>query len=116
MNESSHIRVEPPAAPWKTHAQWMETANGRFLHFVAPLTEDEDEHGRACSAPGVPRISLCGIRMRCFIPGLGMRMGGARCERCCNKMNLPWGYGTPANEVARWRKFFEQENECLSPT
>ena len=44
--------------------------------------------------------TLCGRKAHItLIPGLGHRMGGKRCNTCCDRLGYPRGTGSPKNDA-----------------
>lgn len=69
-----------------------------LLHAVraAELTDLELQ---AALDEGVPviRSTVCGRTLPLTMPGVLSRLSMSRCRRCCKKLTVPPGNGTPAN-------------------
>lgn len=93
-----------------THWRWLYAPpNYRVLHRLAAMTWNSDDDpeadyaGRCCTG-----VAVCGYatkgdggRIRSgmfFMPGIFSRMGLPRCAKCCAKVGLPKGDGTPWND------------------
>lgn len=80
------------AAPVElSHREWLYTATGERLHYIATPPDENAE----------PGIAACGRSARWYIPGLLSRLGMPRCIPCCKRIGIAPGNGTPANERAR---------------
>ena len=72
---------------------WLLTAFGRTLHGLTvgdPITD----HWWFESVQ-----FACGLDRRYgYVPGMFTRMGAKRCFKCCDKLGLPHGTGSPRND------------------
>ncbi len=82
-------------------AWWLCTGTWRRLHAIpggavtpTALRAAIDE------AEPLPARAACGLRSGWHLPGMGSRLGLARCGRCCAALGVAAGNGTPANEGA----------------
>jgi hypothetical protein len=71
---------------------WFETNKGSVLH-QADVRWDEDS-----GAVGGEGRSACGLHAEFWIPGIFSRMAVPRCKRCCLKIGMPQGIGSPKND------------------
>jgi hypothetical protein len=84
-------------AQWRW--RWLVTREGELLHRVAAY-ERLDRRG-----PMIARgaRTVCGVRGDLAMPGLGSRLGGSRCRRCCRGVSIAHGWGAPYNAGMRDR-------------
>ncbi|HEY9474937.1 MAG TPA: hypothetical protein VIS06_13925 [Mycobacteriales bacterium] len=78
---------------------WLATS--RRLHAVTEdaLTREALDDVLDDNAP-VVRTTVCGRALALRVGSLGDRLGARRCVDCCVGLDVPGGYGTPANEAA----------------
>jgi hypothetical protein len=83
---------------------WLTTvASWSHLHAIpraAVDPADEDTVEALCGGPWPVLTAVCGCTAEWTMPGMFSRMGMARCARCCRKLGIAEGDGTPANETA----------------
>ena len=74
---------------------WVDTPTGERLHHLASLDDPEltDSEWQ-----GTGRTT-CGLRSTFRIPGLMSRMGVDRCARCCDRLGIARGVGSPKNDA-----------------
>lgn len=108
----AHVRAHPMEERVNVqHWRWLYAHPGyRVLHRIAVMTANsDDERGRwdfasrACTG-----VAVCGYEPKgdgkrlprglFFMPGIFSRMGLPRCAKCCRKLGLPPGNGTPWND------------------
>ena len=87
---------------------WAQTATGLLLHhvksLVSPIRFDDEGLGRG--------TTTCGVRTTLNVPGLFSRMGELRCKKCCRKLGIPDGFGSPKNDI-KLRPFLNERLERL---
>lgn len=76
---------------------WIATPTGSYLHHLAEL-DDPLQAGEDWGGPG--RLSCGAHSVWVTIPGLFSRMGGRRCPRCCKRLGILEGTGSPKNDDA----------------
>ena len=77
---------------------WVQSPSGVILHHLAEL--DAVDAGEWCATGR----SACGVRTTWRIPGFLSRLGAERCRRCCDRLGIARGIGSPSNDPAlrRW--------------
>lgn len=75
-------------------ADWVQSPSGVILHHLAEV-ESVDE-GEWCATGR----SACGVRTTWRIPGMLSRMGAVRCRRCCDRLGIAHGVGSPKNDAS----------------
>ena len=83
---------------------WLTTvASWSHLHAIsrAALDPGDEDAMVALSDPGLVLTAVCGITAEWTMPGFFSRGGMPRCARCCRKLGIAAGEGSPANEAAR---------------
>lgn len=73
-------------------ARWMHTSRGDRLHRIASVTRAGSDHIR------IDGTSACGHAAAFLMPGFDSRMTMPRCQACCRRVGVPYGYGNPHNE------------------
>jgi len=107
-----HMRVAHPLADRVNERQWRwlyAPPAYRVLHRLAAMTWNMDDEGlegwygaRCCvgaAACGyVPKAAERTPAGWFAMPGIFSRLGLPRCAKCCAKVGIPRGYGTPWND------------------
>jgi len=75
-------------------ADWVQSPSGVILHHLAEV--EAVNEGEWCATGR----SACGVRTTWRIPGMLSRMGAERCRRCCDKLGIARGIGSPKNDKA----------------
>ena len=83
-----------------THWGWWYTSKGGVLHFIHQA-EDLKWYAKMRDLGGFKLKASCGLLAHFTPAGMFSRMGRKRCDRCCVKMGIPKGKGTPRNEQAK---------------
>lgn len=75
---------------------WIYTVNvGRRLHHPAQI---DDLAAWWNEAPRGMATATCGLRTEFGLPGVLSRLGMSRCARCCDRLGIPRGVGSPKND------------------
>lgn len=92
--------------PATTHWEWWTPAAGdarSLLHYVAGAA-DPAWYRRVVDTEGAALVAAaCGLHTRFTAAGILSRMGRPRCARCCARLGVPRGDGTPRNETSLGR-------------
>lgn len=82
---------------------WLTTAAGWNRLHAVPETEltVEEMHAGRDEGEGDHLRTACGRSLHLLYPGVLSRLGLTRCWRCCRKLGIPKGNGTPCNEASR---------------
>lgn len=81
--------------------RWLTSPNYGVLHRVIEQTWNSDDHEDDEDMWAVRNCvgrTACGREGRWIIPGIFSRMGAPRCKRCCARVGVPPGDGTPWND------------------
>ncbi|QVQ51315.1 hypothetical protein J4H86_21235 [Spiractinospora alimapuensis] len=100
--------------PRNHHYWWLVTGSWRRLHAVPRAVADPDDDAQVdllCEHPGPTHRATCGLRAPWRMPGYASRTRQPRCGRCCDRIGIPRGDGTPANEKARQERLAEKPRE-----
>ena len=82
-------------------SSWVYVGSyGGRLHHAVELEDPEGWERRGF----VVGLTTCGLAGKLDIPGLLSRMGVDRCIRCCDKLGIKRGTGSPKNdpELREW--------------
>lgn len=82
-----------------THWGWWYSSRGTVLHFVREA-ETMTWYEKMRDLGGAVVRAACGLRARFSPAGFVSRMQLKRCDRCCDKLGIARGAGTPRNEAA----------------
>lgn len=77
------------------HWHWVLLSAGGVMHRVTAYREvRDDDEGLRMLDPD----TACGRwHMVAWMPGVGTRLGGPRCARCCDALGIPRGVGSALN-------------------
>jgi hypothetical protein len=80
---------------------WLVCGKERRLHAIRDHQVSPEQMRTAIDECGpIAARAVCGLRRRWWMPGLFSRLGRRRCVPCCRTLDIPPGYGTPANEAS----------------
>ncbi|MEV4863241.1 hypothetical protein [Streptomyces ossamyceticus] len=80
---------------------WLACGKWRRLHAIAGHALTAEQVRAAIDECRLVRArAACGLRRGWQMPGLFSRLGRRRCTPCCYAVEIPTGYGTPANEAS----------------
>lgn len=85
--------------PRRTHWEWWRTLHGDVLHYLPVVAEDAGFYRRVADHAGkAEAVAMCNLQAHYWPPGLVSRTSARRCRRCCARLAIPQGVGTPLNE------------------